>query len=44
MPNPEPVNAAGDTLRSLAESHGLSEVLKYFDGFSTGSSGELENM
>ena len=35
-----PVNAAGDTLRSLAESHGHSEVIKYLDDHSADSAGE----
>ena len=35
-----PVNAAGDTLRSLAESHGHSEVIKYLDDSSADSAGE----
>ena len=37
--HPGPVNAAGDTLRSLAESHGLSEVIKYLDDHSADSAG-----
>ena len=38
--HPGPVNAAGDTLRSLAESHGHSEVIKYLDDHSADSVGE----
>ena len=34
------MNAAGDTLRSLAESHGLSEVIKYLDDHSADLAGE----
>ena len=34
------MNAGGDTLRSLAESHGLSEVIKYLDKHSADSAGE----
>ena len=35
-----PVNSAGDTLKSLAESHRLSEVVKYLDNLIAGSAGE----
>ena len=38
--HPGPVNAAGDTLRSLAESHGHLEVIKYLDDHSADSAGE----
>ena len=38
--HPGPVNAAGDTLRSLAESNGLFEVIKYLHDPSAYSTGE----
>ena len=38
--HPGVVNAAGDSLRSLAESHGLSKVIKYLDDYSADSAGE----
>ena len=39
--HPGPVNGAGDTLRSLAESHGHPEVIKYLDNHSADSAGEV---
>ena len=35
-----PVNDSGDTLRSLAESHGHSELIQYLDSLNPDSSGE----
>ena len=40
FPNSGPVNSNGDTLRSLAESLGLSEVVKYLDNLSADSAGK----
>ena len=37
---PGPVNPAGDTLKSIANSLGLSEVLRYLEGLGTDSKGE----
>ena len=38
--NAGPVNAVGDTLRTLAESHNLSAIIKYLDNPNASSSGE----
>ena len=40
FPNSGPVNSNGDSLRSLAESLGLSEVVKYLDNLSADSAGK----
>ena len=37
---PGPVNGAGDTLQSIADSLGLSEVIKYLEGLTATSTGE----